>query len=1026
MPAAKENAPCHFSEVKVLKAIVESEERVRRDIDLLRVDVLNHVAGRQLTSAPSGDVEDAQSSGGADERYCSSTAATPVGWVGTDPRRGGSNTSIRQPPQLFEVWSRSSGGNLGQSALGAVQASSDFEGFSKAASASQRFDAAGTGGSGMQLQTPGNATAKFWHGWPATIPLLPEFCVTDDTVDSYDNLRSVAQRFADREVKPAVSSLGIYEAATQKGLFTMIRPDSERRLLFDGLCLFVLLFDVVFTPYYLTWKDAVSDTIALPVLILTTTFWTLDLFLSFFTGSFNEEGLVEMRFKKVAKRYLRTWFPADFLCVAADLVNLLPFLISGGNPSSASSIARFLRMVKLARFLRVVGMVRMLRVLQAFNMYMEAELSESWRMVVRILQISGFLIWMGHLCACAWYAIGTGAPRGEVNESWIDTPLGRNGYIYDNLGPSYQYVLAYQWGLAQLVLGSHDVIPMNLMERVFTIVCNLFGLIFGGTLISILSTTLIDLKEINQEKAAKMRTLKDFLLQHQVDIGVRLRILHQVRDRVKQRDRILVEKDVKALQVLSHPLLRELRYNLFTPHLLKHTMFRAWGCVEGEILKHLCGESGIEYLFFLPDDELFSAGEAANAGYHLVSGELNYHFEMRSILAGMTATTMQLVPTASSAVVPKEDVRVEASSGTWLCEAAWWCIWYHVGTATATEPSTLLSLSHQAIANATSTSLTMHAITQEYARNFHLRLVQSEDRGWTPPTDVRVLHSQLSDIIFSMSTDVHMILGIASLEQALANPRQLKVTSSPDLLKMEQEIREGRAIILLDEDGLLQRQVALIVLRLEREDLGAVLTEIAVYDSDDHIWRPRCRLPGTKQKSGETPQQSLQRFLGTHLECVREDLNVGENCLFTTQREVTASASFGIGTTYNKSIFSISVSEEHMQSMACFGHSTEAVHVRMSGRGEARDDLLRSLALDIREVYVLSGSDQVAMYAWLDDNLRNDLSQHGDVLSAWVSSLGTHIMAPHLQVNGGSATPRLMHESQRDKMNGSLETLIRC
>ena len=36
-------------------------------------------------------------------------------------------------------------------------------------------------------------------------------------------------------------------------------------------------------------------------------------------------------------------------------------------------------------------------------------------------------------------------------------------------------------------------------ERLFTILCNLFGLLFGGTLVSILSATLIDLREMNQE-----------------------------------------------------------------------------------------------------------------------------------------------------------------------------------------------------------------------------------------------------------------------------------------------------------------------------------------------------------------------------------------------------------------------------------------------------------------------------------------------------------------------------------------------
>jgi len=948
-------------EVTLLTAIAESEAKVLRDLTFLKAEV------QRLSRNLEFGLDDL--SGGK-----SSKSEAPCG--DSSPRKVGGEKSTKS-------WFARTGSQCGT--CSGTQSEEVVAGEAEAWTKSVQLAPVRADTVMLQSQS-GNNAARYWHSWPMGIPLRNEYSLNGSTLDSIDTLRSAALRFGAKTVKPVMSSVGMFEHHNQTGFFGMIRPDSERRMAMDALSFFMLIFDVIFTPYYITWPEAVPDRTAVPIMIATSSFWALDMILSFFTGFFTDEGLVELHFRRVAAHYLKTWFLPDFICSAADASNLLPIFI-GHSPSSASSLVRFVRIVRLARFLRVLGMLRMLRVLQAFSLYMESALSQSWGMVIRILQICGLLVWLGHLVACAWFGIGLGAPQGEVCESWMQTPIGLDQqFDIKTLGPAYQYVLSYQWGLAQLTLGSHDVIPLNISERIFTILCNLFGLVFGGTLISILSTTLIDLKEVNQEKASKVRVLKAFLLQHQIDRRVRLRILHQVRDRVSRRDGTLVEKDVKALQLLSSALLRDLRYSLYVPRIRTHALFRAWGCVDTESLRHLCGEEGVEFLSYLPDDEIFSGGDLANAGYLLTSGTVDYDFEARSILAGLSTVHSPEVVDAW----PSESMLV--SEDTWMCEATWWVVWYHVGTATSKGPSTLLSISPDAIAGAVGTNVTLQAITQEYARMFSETILHAWGTSYQVPTDVEVRGAHLEELIFHMPSEVHIILGMASLDRSLHVQKVAAPTSN--VMKLEEEIRECRAIILMDEAGALRRQVALVVLSIEREDSPEVLAEIAVYDGSDQSWNPRCRLPGTKQHFEETPQLALSRLVTAHLDCMTDELPTSvDHYGFTPQIDQTPSKQYGIGTTYYKSIFSTLLTEEHLTTLTDdFAHSTSGVTLNRAGM-DSKEALLRSLE-DVREVYILAGEDQVALYAWLDRSTIKDLMHQEEVLSGWVNTLVQQCLPP--------------------------------
>ena len=56
------------------------------------------------------------------------------------------------------------------------------------------------------------------------------------------------------------------------------------------------------------------------------------------------------------------------------------------------------------------------------------------------------------------------------------------------------YLSAFHWSLAQITLGATELIAFNSCERVLSVLLMFFGLLFGSTLVSSLSATLIGMQ----------------------------------------------------------------------------------------------------------------------------------------------------------------------------------------------------------------------------------------------------------------------------------------------------------------------------------------------------------------------------------------------------------------------------------------------------------------------------------------------------------------------------------------------------
>jgi len=683
--------------------------------------------------------------------------------------------------------------------------------------------------------------------WPQCVQLLDGWkLLLDDDVDM--ELSEQVESLANAIAEESYTSMQLRRRPIRT---YVMHPNSGRRNVFDMLSLSVLTLEFIVTPFTLAW-DLPPEGILYYVSWMTACFWAVDIVLNFFTG-YRDQGEVVLQMKEIAMNYIQTWFPVDLLAVTGDTLYLFFTVFEGGANESATRFSRILRIAKLSRFLRLLGLMRMLRVIKIINRFMESRLSEAWRLCAKVLQMSCAMLWFAHFAACLWFAIGKNGPTGVTGEHWVDTPLGIYGRLhYLELGELYQYSTVYHWAVAQITLGAHDINPANSIERIFTVLCNLFGLVFGGTLVSVLSASLLDFRETHRAKADRLRVLRQFLHQHGVDIRVATQVICQVEDRMAHSEDIVLEDEVPALSFLSTRTRTELRYSLYGAHLSTHHLFLTWQYMDRRCLEDLCCEA-LEFQLLYKDDELFISGNSGRAAYHIIEGKMDYTQE-EGQMDGTPDASESEVGSFSSPNQPTTIV----NKGSWLSWATLWVHWVHPGTSKAIGPCKMLAVSAQCVGSAVAKHSSIRKITQEYARCIHHCIV-SATPPTPPPTDVSIPFADFMDLVPSMDKSVQRILAMAALEKAASTGRLWQTFDRRgDLQRFESEVKMGRSVVLLDEDGHLRRLTAVTVLQIEHGE--SVLAQLAKYDQTKGAWEKACVLPGSKQESGELPSDAIRRI----------------------------------------------------------------------------------------------------------------------------------------------------------------------
>jgi hypothetical protein len=98
---------------------------------------------------------------------------------------------------------------------------------------------------------------------------------------------------------------------------------------------------------------------------------------------------------------------------------------------------------------------------------------------------------------------------------------------------TYTNVTTFHWAVAQLTLGSIEIVCANSIERIYNVFCMLIGLLFGSALISSLSATMVEIQTARKDQTQKLRVLRHYYMrENPIEAKLSNFVMRQVAKRV--------------------------------------------------------------------------------------------------------------------------------------------------------------------------------------------------------------------------------------------------------------------------------------------------------------------------------------------------------------------------------------------------------------------------------------------------------------------------------------------------------------
>lgn len=636
-------------------------------------------------------------------------------------------------------------------------------------------------------------------------------------------------------------------------------PNETRRIVFDLCGVIVLACELTVTPYMVAWGLPALGVLKIWFWI-TLVFWMSDIVMSFTTG-FYHEGEVEMKFSEIAKNYLHTYFFLDITVVASEFASLV-----------LDQTGHAVRFVLLMRCLRLMRMLRFVRLIRILSSVLERRQSHRAKIIAHGLAFCAGVLWIAHMLACVWYALGNLAPS-DTGVHWISA-LATGSEPRRLL---YEYLTSYHFSLQLLAAGSMDVSPKNSVERQFNIFSLLLGWLFGSSIQATVSTVMIEAQMGMRDKQHKIDTLQQFMDENGVGRVMAARVRNQVRNKV-DRVRRIAEDDVQYLELISPALRAELNEHMYLPHLERYPLFRVWVFADDVAVRQLVLK-GVRVASYVTGDVIFQTGALADNMFLLVSGKIRYTQDPDT-----------------SIVVEKEETLLD-DVGRCLAEAALWSQWVHVGTCESASDCALLAINAPVFAQIVGSCRVLDC-TLEYGRVFFDRLRAAQPPNASFPTDVQIPNTEYSELVMSMDFPYRTLIGTAALHafEAVLNKQMFNLRQSDTLEELQREVQTGKCLLIQTGEGDLVRITAVTVLYLERES-GEIFAQVGKVEGGELI--VDCKLPGSKLEHGENLRDACERMVDK----VTADM-AGSVVLTRVDTEVSwgTSSKFGIRTKYLKTI----------------------------------------------------------------------------------------------------------------------------
>lgn len=367
----------------------------------------------------------------------------------------------------------------------------------------------------------------------------------------------------------------------------MISQGNKYKRYFDALLLGVTIFAAIEVPMHLAlhypktgWRHVIS--FVYPVI------FTADIVVTFFTAiTLDGEEITSRR--KIAVRYLRSWFIVDFL--AATPFDLL---FAEGWLSELSNAARSLRLFS-PRYIRILLMVRMLRIYHVLPFLQRSNKKDLLNPgIVRLIFTVFIVLVIAHWIACGWIALGKFDPQADR---------------------ATNYIRALYWTITTITtIGYGDITPTSNEQTLYTMFVQLIGAGMYGYIIGNLASLLANSDLARTQFRAKLEKVQTFLQYRDVpqDLQESIRTYY---DYVWNNRRGFDESAV--LQDLPQSLKLQVALHLNREIIEKVPMFRG---APDELVRQIV--LNLRPQLFTPGDYVFRKGELGDQMYFISRGKV--------------------------------------------------------------------------------------------------------------------------------------------------------------------------------------------------------------------------------------------------------------------------------------------------------------------------------------------------------------------------------------------------------------------
>jgi Ca2+-binding EF-hand superfamily protein/CRP-like cAMP-binding protein len=353
---------------------------------------------------------------------------------------------------------------------------------------------------------------------------------------------------------------------------------------------------------------------------------------------------------KIAKRYMKTWFPIDLVsCLPINYVQLVIEQIQEGETSGNSSKAKLFKIFRLLRLAKLLRLARMQRLLDRLkNEY------EGLAQFLEMSKITMTIFYVAHFVACFWYLVGddheadvvgyttadshcnednateclpAGEPLyatfegaaldsengGSVLHGWVK----RNGWDIDKNNPNLytRYLDCFYFSVTTLTtVGYGDKTPFTNAEKIFAILCELAGCIIFGIIAGSLSSVAMNETLAQQEIKVQRTRLQEFLKHKKVSSELMGQVISQM-DNFFETKSVFDEQDI--LDRLPPKHRKALLMEMYKTHLKNCPLMK--GMEEGVVTK-LCLK--MRPYLALREDMVVKEGEIGEEMYMIVRGNI--------------------------------------------------------------------------------------------------------------------------------------------------------------------------------------------------------------------------------------------------------------------------------------------------------------------------------------------------------------------------------------------------------------------